>query len=154
MQLTGNYRINPLDVEGNIKAEGIDMSAMSRFLENVVPLKLSKGILSFSTNILAKNDSEFMFKTEKGSLSINGLAIDDNVSDPSLLNAGNINVKDLSFDLTGRKVMAEKVLLDNITTNQWIDENGRPRYEGLLPEKKLHVSESLRLLSVYPIQIS
>ena len=135
IQLAGNYRINPLRVEGNIRAEGIDMSAMSRFLENVVPLKLRKGILSFSTNILATNDSGFMLKTEKGDLSISSLAIDDNVPDPSLFNAGSISVKDLSFDLTGRKVMAEKVLLDKITINQWIGKNGRPRYEGLLPEK-------------------
>ncbi len=135
IQLAGKYRINPLHVEGNIKAEGIDMAFMSRFLENIVPLKLRKGILSFDTNILAKNDSGFVLKTEKGDLSISGLAIDDNVPDPSLLNADSISVKDLSFDLTGRKVMAEKVLLDKMIINQWIDKNGRPRYEGLLPEK-------------------
>ena len=135
IELEGNYRIDPLYVEGSIGVKGINMPALSKFLENIVPVSLSKGMLSFDTNILIKKDPDLVLKTDKGNLSINDLLLDDNVPEPAMLSAGNIYVQDISLDLTGQKVMVDSLLLDNITLNQWIDENGRPRYENLLPEK-------------------
>ena len=141
IQFAGKYRIHPLHVEGNIKAEGIDISAMSKFLENIAPVRLSKGILSFNTNVIAKNDPEFTLKTDMGNLSINDLLIDDSIPVPSMLNAGNINVEDFNLDLTGRKISVENIILDNITINQWIDENGRPRYERLFNKESGNTDE-------------
>ncbi len=133
--LRGNYRIDPLYVEGNIGAKGVNMPALSKFLENIVPLKLSSGMLSFNTDILVKKDNVFILKTDRGSLSIDDLVLDDSVPEPSMMSAGNINVQDFSLDLAGRKVTVEKVLLDKITANQWIDENGGLRYKAILAEK-------------------
>lgn len=136
IQLEGNYRVHPLHIEGNIKIGGVNLSNFSGFLENILPIRLSKGNLSLSTDVLAKNDTEFTLKTFNGNLSIDNLLLDDNVQEPSMLTAGRIDVQDCGLDLTGQKLMVEKILLDNITLNQWIDETGRLRYEALLTEKK------------------
>ena len=132
IELTGNYRIDPLDVEASIRADGIELSSFSSFLENIIPAGLRSGKLSFSSNIRAKKDTDLVLKTDKGDLSITGLIVDDNIPEPPMLSAGNLNVKDFSLDITGRKVMVERVILDRVITNQWIDKNGKPRYEGLL----------------------
>lgn len=77
LHLAGKYRIDPLHVEANIKADGIDLSTFSGFLENILPVKLSKGMLSLNTNVLVKNDEQFLFKTDNGKLSIRDLILDD-----------------------------------------------------------------------------
>ena len=133
IELGGSYRVDPLHVEGNIRAEGVGLSYFSGFLENIIPVKLSRGMLSFGTNILVTNDSQFILKTKNGNISIDDLVVDDSVPEPSMLKAGSIDVQDFSFDLTGQKVVVQRVLLDEITLNQWIEGNGRPRYEELLP---------------------
>ena len=140
IELAGSYRVDPLHVEGNIRADGVGLSYFSGFLENIIPVKLSSGILSFGTDILVTNDTRFILKTEKGNISIDDLAIDDSVPEPSMLSADKIDVQDFSFDLTGQKVTVERVLLNEIVLNQWLDENGRPRYEGLFPAEDQEAS--------------
>ncbi len=136
IELTGDYRIDPLHVDGSVKADGIDLSGFSGFVENIIPVKLSRGTLSFSTNILAKNEGSMILRTEKGNISLSDLIVDDSTGTPDMLSAGSINIKDFSVDLTEQKVNVEGIFLDSIITNQWIDESGNPRYSALLNQDK------------------
>ena len=135
IELKGNYRIDPLYMEGTLGVKGVDLQALSGFLENSVPLKIRSGMLSLDTDILVKEDRDFILRTDKGNISIDDFILDDSVPEPPMMSAGQINIQDVSFDLNGKQVMVEKVLLDNITLNQWIDEAGRARYENLLSGK-------------------
>ncbi len=133
--ITGKYRIQPLRMEANISANDIEVSSLSKFIENIIPMKLSKGSFSVSTDLLIEDNAGFILKTEKGNISVNNIIIDDNNTDPSMLSVVNIDVKDISLDLTKKNIFIEKVLLDNITMNQWMDEEGHIRYETILPAK-------------------
>ncbi len=132
LQLNGNYRIDPLYMEGSIGANKINLAGLSKFLENILPLKIGRGTLSFDTNILIKNDTDFIIKTDKGNLTIKDLGIDDHTPDPAMLRAGDIGIHNFSVDITGHKVLVEDVLLDRFALNQWIDKDGKARYETLI----------------------
>lgn len=136
LQLKGNYRIDPLYMEGSIGANGVNLAGLSKFLENILPLSIGRGSLSFDTNILIKNDTDFIFKTEKGNLKIKELGINDPYPDPAMLSAGEIGIHNFSVDISGRKLLVEDVLLDRLALNQWIDKEGKARYEALIPPDK------------------
>ncbi len=133
LQFKGNYRLDPLYMEVSIGAKGINLAGISNFLENILPLKIGKGTLSLDTNILIKNDTDFIFKTDKGNLSIKDLSIDDHIPDPTMLNARGIGIRNFSVDITGHKVLVEEVLFDRLALNQWIDKEGKARYEAMIP---------------------
>ncbi|MFC1838566.1 DUF748 domain-containing protein [Thermodesulfobacteriota bacterium] len=146
--LNGNYRIDPLHVESDINASGINLTTFSGFLENIVPVKINKGKLFFSTTILAKMEKELHMNLDKGKLSVNELLLDDDVPDPSMLTANDISVNELSMDLIDKKITIENVIFDSITTNQWIDEQGNIRYEKLIPEQSTDNTSEIRGTSV------
>jgi hypothetical protein len=134
--LKGDYRIDPLYMEGSIGAKDINLAGLSKFLENILPLKIGRGTLSFDTNIHIKNDTDFIFKIDKGNLAIKDLGINDPYPDPTMLSAGDIGIQNFTVDITGHKVMVEEVLLDRLALNQWIDKEGKARYEALIPPDK------------------
>jgi hypothetical protein len=136
LQFKGNYRLDPLYMEASIGANGINLAGISNFLENILPLKIGKGTLSLGTNILIKNDTDFIIKTDKGNLSIKDLSIDDHIPDPTMLNAGGIDIRNFNVDITGHKVLVEDVILDRLALNQWIDKEGTARYEALISPDK------------------
>ncbi|MBN1905601.1 MAG: DUF748 domain-containing protein [Deltaproteobacteria bacterium] len=136
LQLKGDYRIDPLYVEGSIGANNINLEGFSKFLENILPLKIGKGMLSFDTNIHIKDDTDFIFKIDKGNLAIKDLGINDNFTDPAMLSAGNIAIQNFTVDITMRRVLVEDVLLDRLALNQWIDKKGKARYEALVAPDK------------------
>lgn len=136
LQLKGDYRIDPLYVEGSIGANNINLEGFSKFLENILPLKIGRGMLSFDTNIHIKNDTDFIFKIDKGNLAIKDLGINDPYPDTAMLSAGDIGIHNFSIDITGHRVLVEDVLLDRLALNQWIDKEGKARYEALIPPDK------------------
>jgi hypothetical protein len=103
LQFKGNYRLDPLYMEASIGANGINLAGITNFLENILPLKIGKGTLSLNTNILIKNDTDFILKTDKGNLSIKDLSINDHIPDPTMLNAGEIGIHNFSIDITGTR---------------------------------------------------
>jgi hypothetical protein len=136
LQLKGNYRIEPLYVEGSIGANSINLISLSNFLENILPLGIGRGMLSFDTNILIINEKDFIIKTDRGNLLIKDLDLNDHHMVPAMLNAGEIAIHNFSVDITGHKVLVEDVLLDRLALNQWIDKEGKARYETLISPDK------------------
>lgn len=135
LHLEGNYRIQPLHLESNISADRINLSEFSGFLENIIPVKMSEGRLSFSTKILAEQDDRFHIKAEQGVIIINNLSLDDYIADPEMLTMNDMRINDLTLDISGKRVNIGDVVFDGITANQWIDEEGNMRYEKILPEQ-------------------
>jgi len=134
MHLSGQYRIDPFHVDAQITADKVQLSAFSEFVENILPVKIENGLLSFSTRMLAKQEAGFQFQTSQGRLEITSLDLADDVSDPPLLRAEALVVDGLAMDLSKKHLSAENVALDGIVANQWIDTAGKFRYEALLPE--------------------
>ena len=129
IRLTGQYRIDPLHVDAEVAANGVELSSFSGFVENILPMKVNGGKLSFSTRVLAQKDGEFQFRLNEGGFRFAELTLDDDIDHPSLLRAGSIEVKGVAFDLLQKAFTIQDVTLDGITTNQWLDTMGKLRYE-------------------------
>lgn len=136
LRLSGRYRIDPLHVDAEISANAVQLAAFSGFLENILPVKIETGELSFSTRLLTKQEEELVLQTEQGQLEITDLNVADDTPDPALLQAGSISVTGAAMDLGRKRLSVEKVLLDGILATQWMDSSGKMRYEGLLPAEK------------------
>lgn len=136
IKLEGEYRIYPLHVNGDLKVTDINLSTFSDFIENIVPVRVSKGKLFLNGNVLAKNDGQLSAKLDHGNASIKNLIVDDDITDPAMLTVNRVSINELNADIFAKNISAESVILDDITSNQWIDKKGVLRYERILPKKK------------------
>jgi hypothetical protein len=132
VQMSGQYSIDPMHVDAEIAADRIKASNFSEFIENIIPVKVSNGILSFSTRMLAKMETGFQLALKQGKLSLTDLAMDDDVIDPPMLRVGSITATDMELNLPEQRVIAGSVILDRITADQWLDKTGKPRYVSLM----------------------
>jgi uncharacterized protein involved in outer membrane biogenesis len=132
VQFSGQYRIDPLYVDANLVANDVQLETFSEFIENIIPMEVSNGLLSVNTKVLAKQECEFQLQVNQGQISIKSLALDDDIVDPPMLQAESINVADLTLDLLQQSVTVGSVTLEGITLNQWLDREGKPRYEHLI----------------------
>ncbi len=136
IDLAGSYRIDPLYIESDIRAVDIDIPVYSGFLENIIPVTISRGRLFFNAKMLAQADDRMKIDVNGGNISIKELVLDDDVADPSMLTAREISINGINVDLLNKNLTADGVLLNGLTASQWIDEKGVPRYERLMSKKE------------------
>ena len=141
VQFSGQYRIDPLYVDAKVVATDVQLATFSEFIENIIPMEVSNGLLSISSKVLAKQESEFQLQVNQGKISIKSLALDDDVADPPMLRADSINVGDVTLDLLQRSVTVDKVTLEGLILNQWLDKEGKPRYEHLIVKEMIEQSK-------------
>lgn len=132
LHLQGEYRIDPLHVEAQVEAKGVQLKEYSAFVSNVAPVKISDGVLALSTHVLLEQGEEFEMKLNQGSVSVLDFALDDKVANPAMLRINSINVNDLNLDLLKQDLVIGEVALDGILANQWLDKNGNLRIQALL----------------------
>ena len=134
VHLSGQYRIDPLNVDAEISAEAVQLSTFSAFGENILPVKIENGLLYFSTRLLVKQENGFQFQADRGHFEITSLDLADNVPDPPMFHADSIMVDRAALNLSQKSFSVEKVTLDGLFANQWIDPEGKIRYETLLTD--------------------
>ncbi len=137
INLSGLYRIDPLHVDAEVVVKEVHLATFSDFVENIFPIKVSNGLLSVSTKILARQETELQLQVDQCQVRVNALALDDDVMDPPMLRSESIRVSDVALDFLKKNVTVGSVSLDGITANQWLDKAGKFRYEQLVPGKTL-----------------
>ena len=132
LHLNGNYRIDPLYFEANVKGKEIQLAAYSAFLENVISATVKNGLLSLEAGVFITQQDELQVELKNGAIAILDLAIDDAETDPPMLLAKTLRAEGFSLDLKKRNILVEQVIYDGITAHQWLDEKGVPRFRSLL----------------------
>ncbi len=136
LKLAGEYRLDPLYVDTSVQAVGIELKEFSDFVNNVVPIHLSSGQLSLDAGVhLEQQGADLAFLFTGRDLSIAQLAMDDFMADPPMARIESLQVQGIEFDLLQQSVIVDRVQVINPLANQWMDEEGRLRFEHLLVEK-------------------
>lgn len=132
LDLSGQYRLDPLRVQGSVKAAGIQVRHFGDFVENYLPLTLAGGQLDLGLNLLVEQQAQdVQVSVQQGELRLSDLALDDAVADPPLLRMQALQVSGVELDLLQRRVRVAQVATDGVVTHLWRDENGVLRTAAL-----------------------
>ena len=132
VELNGQYRIDPLLVESRFQLKQLQMASFSDFVENRVPVRISDGALFADAKIQLQSDQEFQLLLTQGNVTLKQLAMDDEVLTPPMLRSESLKIENINLDLLQRKFTVGSILQQGLEINQWVDAEGKPRYESLL----------------------
>jgi len=135
IQLSGQYRLDPLHVESKVAAKQIQLATFSDFLYNIIPLRLSNGLLSLDSEILIEQKQELEISVNQGHIGLTALALDDQVVDPPLFRVSSLDVNGISLDLLKQSFTVNDLKIEGVSSNLWLDKDGKPRYEPILAKK-------------------
>lgn len=135
LQLQGEYRIDPLYVDANIKAEGIELKEYSDFVTNVVPVSISDGALALETKLLVEQKQDLELNISQGKLQVDNFALDDKVLDPAMLRIQTIVANGIEMDVLKQRLSIDEVSVNDVVANQWLDQEGNLRIQALLVEE-------------------
>lgn len=134
LDLSGEYRADPLQVNCALKADGIRLAKFADFVENQIPLKVAGGTLGFSLQLqMTQQEKALQVLLRGGQVELADLALDDSVTEPPLLRAGKISVSGIELDLAQQDVKVAQVRFDGIASHLWRDAQGVLRFAPLLP---------------------
>ncbi|MBN1850587.1 MAG: DUF748 domain-containing protein [Deltaproteobacteria bacterium] len=143
LRISGQYRVDPLHFDAEVAADAVQLATFSAFMENIIPIKVSNGLLSVNTRITAKQENEFQLRAEQGRVFLTDLKLDDDISDPPMLHAGAVSINEVTLALPQQDVTVGSVTLDGIAVNQWLDETGKFRYERLITKDEEEASQDI-----------
>src|SRR5690606_1130584 len=132
LQLSGEYRADPLLVNSQVKLDGIQLPTFADFIANVVPVKLNNGTLSLQAEVDIEQQQTLQVLVRQGSLVLDQLAIDDAQAKPALLRLEKLAVDGISINLLEQNVAVNAVMLDGLQTHQWLKDQGELRITPLL----------------------
>lgn len=133
LDLSGDYRADPLLVNGTVKASDIRLEKFADFVENRVPLKVGGGTLGLGMQVkLEQQAQDLQVTVQNGQLELLELALDDAATQPPLLRAKKISVNGVALDLLQQNVEVAQVLFDGVDSHHWLDETGKLRTDALL----------------------
>lgn len=135
VQLSGQYRIDPLFVDANVNVRDVQLATFSEFVENHAPIKISGGVLAVETGLQVEQVDEFQLLVKQGKISVQGLAIDDAVLEPAMLRAESITLDDINLNLLEQSVRVGAITPNGIVLHQWLDQHDEPRYQALLVQE-------------------
>lgn len=135
LDLSGDYRADPLLVNGTVKASDIRLEKFADFVENRVPLKVGGGTLGLGMQVkLEQQAQDLQVTVQNGQLELLELALDDAATQPPLLRVKKISVNGVALDLVQQNVEVAQVLFDGVDSHHWLDENGKLRTDALLTQ--------------------
>lgn len=141
LQLSGEYRADPLLVDSQVKLDGIQLTTVADFIANVVPLQLSDGTLSLQAEVDIEQQQGLQVLIRQGDLSIRSLAIDDSQQAPPLARLDRFHLAGIEVDLLQREARIAQVLIDGLTTHQWLKDGGEMRFTPLLAQKTAEANQ-------------
>ena len=136
LKLAGEYRLDPLHLQGELSTTAIQLSPFSQFLANELPLAINSGTLQLGLQFEVDQADQFELKIGQGNVQLSGLALDDEQVDPGLLRLESLQVQGASFDLRQRKVRLAETSIKGFQTHQWLGESGDIRLLSVLPKSK------------------
>lgn len=136
IRLAGQYRLEPLHVESKVVATEIQLATFSDFLYNQIPLVVSNGSLSVSSEVLVEQKADDVsVLVKQGKISLRELALDDEVVDPPLFRIASFDVDGIEVDLLKESVTVQNVNIDGVRSNMWLNKQGQLRHEPILAKK-------------------
>lgn len=132
LQLSGEYRADPLLVNSQVKLDGIQLPTFADFIANAVPVNLNNGTLSLQAEVDIEQQQELQVLVRQGSLILDQLAIDDKQTKPALLRLEKLAVDGISINLLEQSVAVNAIALDGLQTHQWLKDQGELRITPLL----------------------
>lgn len=132
LQLSGEYRADPLLVNSQVKLDGIQLPTFADFIANVVPVKLNSGILSLQAEVDIEQQQAMQVLIRQGSIVLDQLAVDDKQTKPALLRLEKLTVDGIEINLLEQNVAVNSVALDGLQTHQWLKDQGELRIAPLL----------------------
>ena len=136
IKLAGEYRLDPLYVDTNVEAQGIELKEFSDFVNNVVPMTVTGGRLGLNAHVLVQQQQDDVaVNINNTDVTVTELALDDAIPEPPMARIKTISVTGLQLDLLQQSLELGKLTMDQVVLNQWIDQEGEPRFQHLLVEK-------------------
>lgn len=136
LKMAGQYRIDPLYVETKLDANGVELKEFSDFVTNVIPIKVTDGKLALNGELLVEQQAEDVAINAKlQQVAVTSLALDDAVLDPPMARVQAITLSGVEFDLLKQSIAVDSLHIDAPVAHQWLDENGKPRFEHLLVQE-------------------
>lgn len=134
LALTGEYRAAPLQVNGRVELNALDLSTIADFLENIAPVHVQEGHLDLQAQVELNQQQALTLRVRQGGVTVHDLALDDDQPHPPLLRTQRIDIQDIMLDLLARRVEIGAVVIDGIETHQWLNARGELRIGHLLTE--------------------
>ena len=134
LKLAGEYRLEPLHLQGELSTTAIKLSTFSQFLTNALPLAINRGTLQLGLQFEVDQADQLELKIGQGNVLLSDLALDDEQVDPGLLRLESLQVKGASFDLSQRQVRVAETSITGFQTHQWLAESGDIRLLSVLPQ--------------------
>ena len=136
LKMAGQYRLDPLFVETKLDASGVELKEFSDFVTNVIPIKVTDGKLALNGELLVEQqDDDVAINAKLQQLAVTSLALDDSVLDPPMARVQAITLSAVEFDLLKQSIAVGSLRIDAPVAHQWLDENGKPRFEHLLVQE-------------------
>ena len=155
LKLAGEYRLDPLYIDTTVQAADIELKEFSDFVNNVIPIHMSNGQLSLNGDLHVEQQGEDLALTFSGQdMTVVQLAMDDFIADPPMMRIDAFQVKGIEFDLLQQSVTVDSIRVENPVANQWLDENGKLRFEHLLVEKVVDENVEQKQVDQEPAQSS
>jgi len=136
IKLAGEYRLDPLYVDTNVEAMGIELKEFSDFVNNVVPMTVTGGRLGLNAHVLVQQQQEDVaVNIDNTDVTVTELALDDAIPEPPMARINTITISGLQFDLLQQSLEIGKLNVDQVVLNQWLDADGAPRFQHLLVQE-------------------
>lgn len=143
LTLSGEYRVDPLLVLGEIALAGIALPTFADFVENVIPLRVNDGIVDLRARVNMEQGDDLDVRVTEGELHLRKLALDDATAEPPLVRVAQLDVNGFTLDLRQQEIVIDSVTVDGLDLHQWIEADGTIRYQHLLVEKTIEANEAL-----------
>ncbi len=140
INLNGDYRLQPLLFNINMQAQAINLAGFADFVRNVINADLKNGTLDAQATVhivKPSADTATQITLNQSRVAVTDLAVDDETLDPPLLRLDTFAIDAIQLDVLERSLDVGTVIVDGLSINQWLDENGAMRYQSLL----LHAHE-------------
>jgi uncharacterized protein involved in outer membrane biogenesis len=135
LALKGDYRADPLKVAVHVQAGDVHLDEFKDFIANQVPLQVNNGRLTLQGDVDVEMRRELQIWVQNGQVRVTDLAVDDANPGPPLLRGRQLQAQGIAMNLTQRQFRIEDISLAGVSTHQWLDDEGRPRIQPLLPQE-------------------
>ena len=134
LSLEGGFAVEPLSSQGSVKVAGLQATAISEYLGELLPVELRAGVIDLGfTYDFSLAGEPFTFVLDMPSLAVRGLSTQGRGYDVPWL-FQEIDVRGTRVDLAARSVVVQSVTAKGIEAPVWLDANGfhAPGALGLL----------------------
>jgi hypothetical protein len=136
LRVNGKVVVEPLGLDGRFELESIQIANTWRAVAHLFEFDLTGGVLDLDVNYqIGLEDDGIHLVASDADIQIAGFGFQAEEHDADLLQVDNISISGGHLEWPEQNVAAESVLIEGATAFGWIEPDGTPNWDVLIPEE-------------------